>query len=362
MKPLFASLLYVCMNSVICSAQERITLLFVGDLMQHRAQIEAARQADGTYDYAPCFAAVEADIRRADLAIGNFEVTAGGAPYTGYPAFSAPDEYLHAVHRAGFDVLLTANNHCLDRGAKGLVRTIALMDSLAIPHAGTYLSERQRSAAYPLLIEKKGFRIALLNYTYGTNGISVKPPYIVNYIDREVMQRDIRRARAMRPDVIIACMHWGVEYQRLPDGGQRDLARWLLEQGVDHVIGSHPHVVQPAEICTRGLDDHVIVYSLGNYISNMSAPDTDGGMAVTLELEKVPAIWPVCRLRSCGYSLVWTARPHLTGRKNFELMPVNDAVADTLPEAARSKMLRFASRTRSLLDKYNKGICESSGF
>lgn len=102
--------------SVTLFSQERITLLFVGDLMQHRAQIDAARTSDGKYDYSPCFSLIKEEISRADIAIGNLEVTLGGKPYQGYPTFSAPDEYLQAIKDAGFDVLLTANNHCLDRG------------------------------------------------------------------------------------------------------------------------------------------------------------------------------------------------------------------------------------------------------
>ena len=141
--------------SVTLSSQERITLLFVGDLMQHRAQIDAARTSDGKYDYSPCFSLVKEEISRADIAIGNLEVTLGGKPYQGYPTFSAPDEYLQAIKDAGFDVLLTANNHCLDRGKKGLERTIAQIDSLAIPYAGTYRNVAERTQRYPLFIRKK---------------------------------------------------------------------------------------------------------------------------------------------------------------------------------------------------------------
>lgn len=274
--------------SVILSAQERITLLFVGDLMQHQAQIDAARTPQGTYDYSPCFSLVKEQIAQADIAIGNLEVTLGGRPYKGYPAFSAPDEYLKAIKDAGFDILLTANNHCLDRGKQGLERTLLMLDSLNIPHAGTYRDSADRRSSYPLIIEKKGFRIALLNYTYGTNGIPTTTPNIVNRIDKTVMQNDIRRAKTYRPDAIIACMHWGEEYQRLPNNEQRSLADWLLQQGVTHIIGSHPHVVQPMELRTNGTQQHVIVYSLGNFISNMSAPNTDGGLIFTLELEKYP--------------------------------------------------------------------------
>ena len=149
---------------------DTLRLLFVGDLMQHQGQINVARTSTG-YDYSTCFTYVKEEIGRADLAIANLEVTLGGKPYKGYPAFSAPDEYLSAIREAGFNVLITANNHCLDRGKKGLERTILMLDSLRIPYAGTYTNAETREQRYPLMIEKNGFRIVLLNYTYGTNGL-----------------------------------------------------------------------------------------------------------------------------------------------------------------------------------------------
>lgn len=333
----------------------RITLLFAGDLMQHQAQINAARTLSG-YDYSDCFRYVKEEICRADIAIGNLEVTLGGKPYRGYPAFSAPDEYLSAIREAGFDVLLTANNHCLDRGKKGLERTILTLDSLNIPHAGTYTNTEMREQRYPLLLEKKGFRIALLNYTYGTNGIPVSSPNIVNLIDREVMARDIEIAKAMNPDVVIACMHWGDEYQSLPNKEQISLADWLLQQGVTHIIGSHPHVVQPMELRTDSItgNRHAVVYSLGNFISNMSVRGTDGGLLFKLELEKDSA---VTRVSKCEYSMIWTSRPALSKKKNYLLYPVSYPV-DSLSAAERNPLKIFTNDARTLFDKHNKGIKE----
>lgn len=358
-------------------AQKRITLLFVGDLMQHKGQIDAARTPEGTYDYTECFDLVRNQISQADIAIGNLEVTLGGKPYTGYPAFSAPDEYLQAIQDAGFDVLLTANNHCLDRGRKGLERTLQQLDSLHIPHAGTYRNAEERKKKYPLLIHKNGFRIAILNYTYGTNGIKATSPNIVNYINRETIQQDIRQAQTYRPDAIIACMHWGEEYQTLPNREQQELTDWLLQQGVTHIIGAHPHVIQPLELRTNGLQQHVVAYSLGNFISNMLSPNTDGGMMLTLQLEKcsfsslsnslpttrsylpLPGILdipqPYCKVRTCHYNLVWTARPSLTGKKNFFVCPIDSTRID-LPEKARKNLEIFKKRADSLLLKHNKGI------
>lgn len=364
--------------SVILSAQKRITLLFVGDLMQHQAQIDAARTAQGGYDYSACFAHVKEQISQADVAIGNLEVTLGGRPYRGYPAFSAPDEYLNAIQEAGFDVLLTANNHCLDRGKAGLERTIRQLEERNIPSAGTYRHKEERKTRYPLFIEKKGFRIALLNYTYGTNGINASAPNIVNYIDRKQMAEDIRSAQARRPDAIIVCIHWGNEYRQIPSREQEQLTDWMLEQGVTHIIGSHPHVIQPMKLRTDGTHQHAVVYSLGNFISNMRAPHTDGGALITLELEKYPltdcpipphrgmskrsyqpspTVLPYCRLVRCDYSLVWTLRPEWNTTRQFQLLPV-DYPADSLPPAARTRLQFFREKTRELLQAHNRGIEE----
>ena len=295
-----AVFIVVLLYSVTLSSQERITLLFVGDLMQHQAQIDAAHVSEGKYDYSSCFSLIKEQISQADLAIGNLEVTLGGRPYRGYPMFSAPDEYLQAIKDAGFDILLTANNHCLDRGKKGMERTIQLLDSSGIRYAGTYKNLSERRQRYPLFINRNGFRIALLNYTYGTNGIKATSPNIVNYIDKNTILQDIQSAKARQPDAIIACMHWGEEYQSLPNREQRELANWLLQQGVTHIIGSHPHVIQPMELRTNGTEQHIIVYSLGNFISNMSKANTAGGLyspvvCVFFRPSTIPRLFPARR-------------------------------------------------------------------
>ena len=221
----------------------------------------------------------------------------------------------------------------------------------------------------------------MLNYTYGTNGIKITTPNVVNYIDKETILQDIHSAQAVCPDVIIACMHWGEEYHSLPDKEQRELANWLLEQGVTHVIGSHPHVIQPMELRPDGNQQHVIVYSLGNFISNMSAENTDGGLIFTLQLEKYPLpkpihplqnnqsyspslapsslSFPFARVVHCGYTLVWTARPALTGEKNYILYP-SYFPTDNLSQTARNRLNIFMKNSRKLLQQHNIGISENN--
>ena len=312
--PVRISALLLACSTLSLSAQN-VTLYFAGDIMQHKAQLEEARTDAGTYDYSGCFTQVTPEIEAADIAVCNFETTLGGTPFTGYPQFSSPVELAAAVRDAGFDIFLTANNHCLDRRNRGLISTLDRLDSLGIAHLGTYRNQAERDSLYPYIVEHGGVRIALLNYTYDTNGIPVAPPCIVNYIDTTVIKKDLQKARALKADCIIACMHWGTEYRLEPDNSQKRLEDWLYRHGVDHIIGGHPHVVQPV----RTLPDyrhrpirHLTVWSLGNYISNMSAPNTYQGLAVTLHLVKND--WYTFLF---DYSL----HPNTTVRPQFQVVP-----------------------------------------
>ena len=229
-----------------------------------------------------------------------------------------------------------------------------MLDSLGIPHCGTYATPEARQKEYPLLIEKKGFRLALLNYTYGTNGLVVKAPNVVNYIDTAVIARDIVAAQAMQPDAIICCIHWGLEYKTLQNREQEEMADWLLAHGVTHIIGSHPHVVQPIEVRrTNDADRHLVVYSLGNYLSNMMKKNCDGGLMVTLELEKDSTT----RMKDANYQLVWVSRPVVSHKKVHRLIPTS--YPDSLLNAEERRLRHiFYESTRENLGKHNKGISE----
>ena len=206
-----------------------VSLLFAGDAMQHKAQIQSAKQGEA-YDYSPCFADITHEIASADYAVVNLESPIGGQPYTGYPCFSAPDEFPIALQNAGFDLFLTANNHCLDRYTRGAIRTLHILDSIGTDHIGTYDSKDSFERFYPFITSIKGIRIAFLNYTYGTNGFTPHSPLIVNYIDKE-KKKDIFRAKTLSADLIVACLHWGDEYQLLPNKRQEDLADFLVKEG-----------------------------------------------------------------------------------------------------------------------------------
>jgi len=341
---------------------QTLRLLFAGDLMQHETQLKAAyNPATGSYDYSTYYQYVQPLIEQADIAVANLEVTLAGKPYTGYPHFCAPDEFAREALRAGFDLLITANNHSCDKGLKGIIRTLDVLDDLGIAHTGTFHSRAERDTAYPLLLHKNGFSLALLNYTYGINGNPVPAPAIVNLIDTAQIAADLAKARALDPDLIIVTMHWGVEYQRLPSAEQKELADFCFACGADLVIGSHPHVIQPMERKTvryREKEKEVAVYySLGNFISNQRRRYTNGGAMAWVEFRKNG---DRVELTDARYLLTWVFVDNRDGKMNYYIMPGDSfpVVADSLalPEEAAAKSLEFFTDSRQLLGKYNRGV------
>ena len=335
-----------------------LSIVVAGDLMQHEAQIKAALQKDGSYDYSGYFDHVAEELTQADVAIANLEVTMGGKPYRGYPCFSAPDEYLSVIKNAGFDLLLTANNHSCDRRKKGILRTIEMCDSLQIPHVGTYVDSLARNVQYPFLLEKNGFRIAILEFTYGTNGIPIPAPTIVNRMDTAQMSIDIEKAKSLHPDLIIAFPHWGIEYETLPRKSMVKMAQWLIDKGVDHVIGGHPHVVQPIELREDSLtnEQHLVAYSLGNFISDQSSLPKYGGMMLRFELEKAGPLQKA-RIAKCDYMLTFVSRPAWSRKKNYCVYPVS--VSDTLLNNIECKLRdKYVQLARDLFEKHNIGVKE----
>lgn len=346
------------------SAQDttRLSLLFTGDIMGHDSQIASAYDAKtGTYDYASCFQFVKPYISSVDLAIGNLEVTLAGPPYKGYPQFSSPDNLAKTLKDVGFDVLVTANNHSADRGKKGIERTLTMLDSVNILHTGTFADEVNRMNDYPLILRKNGFTVSLLNYTYGTNGMPVTKPNVVNMIDTAQMRKDLIKSREARPDITIVFMHWGVEYQNLHNKQQQQLANFCFNNGADMVIGAHPHVLQPME--WRKNENKLVVYSLGNFVSGQRDRYKDGGAMLYADLKKI-SYRPdsaVTTIDSAGYYLQWVYRT-VDANKDYYILPVpsfeNDQTKFIKDEVSRLALQTFARDSRSLFSKHNVNLNE----
>ena len=306
---------------------DTLTLMFIGDVMSHMPQVTAAQQEDGTYDYAPCYRFLAPYIASADICIANMEVPLAGAPYSGYPQFSCPDNMMSQLYEAGVDVFLTSNNHTCDKGAKGIRRTIQVMDSLGIPHVGTYLDSVDFQQRNPLIVEKNGFRIAILNYTYGTNGIPAPNPFIVNLLDSACIARDVARARELKADYIIVMPHWGIEYERHQNKKQMGYANYMYDCGADMVIGGHPHVVQPITLENKnqlGVPQRITAYSLGNFVSNQRKRYTDGGIIVQCQLMRDTT--GIIQITHYEYLPYWVYRGVCQGKFQYHILPAKHAV------------------------------------
>ena len=314
-------------------APDTVSIVIMGDMMMHRDQIANARVGEDTFDFSECFPKIEHLIKGADIAVANMEFTLAGKPYTGYPCFSAPDSYAGAVAESGVDIFLTANNHILDKGSKGVQRTLGIYSKMEkdglVRHTGAAVSAEDDSLRFPLKVVSKGIRLALINFTYGTNcGIPEEYPK-VHRIDTSEIASAIRKARKSGADFIIALPHWGNEYVLRHSASQGRLARWLAEKGCDAVVGAHPHVPQDIETLTVSSKNGAktkkvpVVYSLGNFISNMSAPNTQVGMMVTLRFTKD---WLGNKnMREPLLTLTWCSRPgHLT--RSYTTIPIKEYV------------------------------------
>ncbi len=358
----------IILISLFCQLQSfaqdttRLSLLFVGDIMQHDSNIAAAyNPVAGKYDYSACFEYVSPILRSADLAIGNLELTLAGKPYKGYPQFSAPNELAYELKRAGFDVLVTANNHSVDRSKKGIERTIDVLDTLSILHTGTFKDSMSKASSYPLLIEKNGFRLLLLNYTYGTNGIPVPRPSIVNLIDTVQIKADLARAKDQQSDAIIVFLHWGDEYQSLPNKMQKKVTELCFREGAKFVIGSHPHVLQPME--WRKEKDQFVVYSLGNFVSGQRPRYRDGGAMVWIDLKKViQDSVSITSIENAAYELEWVQKSN-DAKKDFVIMPFRYFESDTAfiaDKPLRDAFDIFRKDARALYAKHNMNVSERS--
>jgi poly-gamma-glutamate capsule biosynthesis protein CapA/YwtB (metallophosphatase superfamily) len=355
------SALIISVQPVFSQDTTRVSLLFLGDIMQHDSQLAAAlNSTTGKYEYTECFKLLKPYFQSVDLTIGNLEVTLGGKPFKGYPQFSAPDELAVTLKEVGVDVLVTANNHSVDRRKKGLERTIRVLDSLGIQHTGTFRDSSERNSLYPLILYKNGFRLALLNYTYGTNGIPVTRPNIVNLMDTAVIRKDLLKAQSLNPDATIVFMHWGDEYQSQPNRIQKQLAALCFKFGATLVIGAHPHVLQPMEL--NKADNQLVVYSLGNFVSGQRPRYRDGGAMLKVELKKVVSdAGSFTYIDSADYMLQWVYKKP-GAKPTFHILPVptieHQPARYIRDEVSLQAYKTFLDDSRKLLNRYNKGIAE----
>lgn len=337
-----------------------ITINLVGDLMCHKPQTTNAEVSHGVYDFKPSFEYIKPYLQDADLTIGNLEMTFAGTsrPYAGYPAFNAPDAYCAALKDAGFDFLVTANNHSMDTGEEGLLRTIDVVKKNNLGYAGTYIDQKDRDSVR--IIDVKGVRLGVLNYTYGTNGSypSSDHKYMLNVIDSAAISEDAKAAKQKGADIILVFYHMGLENIQEPTQAQKDAVRYALNAGATLVIGAHPHVVGPTKVVYSAAinDTAFVAYSLGNFLSNQYWRYTDAGVVLKLCVHK-NFTKKTTSYKSASYMPTWVYRGD--GLKKMHILfPAQWASDSTkLPSfinaSHKQKMMEAFEDTRAILTKYN---------
>ena len=355
-------------------AQTRARIAIVGDFMCHDTQIKAAlvkgsKESDDVYDFTGCYEHITPLIQKADFAFGNLETVLAGKQerYTGYPMFNSPNAYAVAIKNAGFDALTTANNHSFDRRYRGVQRTVRVLDSLGIPHTGTTESLIERSK--PLVVTVNGIKLAIIAYAYNLNGGPAPEQYrtTVNIIDTAFIRSDIAFLRSLppneRPDLILASLHWGSEYQLQPSPAQKNFAEWLFRAGADALLGAHPHVVQTVEkrdfvrVVEGRLDTvgYPTVYSMGNFISSQRTKPRDAGAVVWLDIAK-DSVSGRAKIVGQGFTptYVWQQRVG-TGLLSYKIINVPQALKE-LEADAKAYPSDIAKRLREIQRDIGKQI------
>ena len=271
-----------------------INMTVAGDILCHNTNFWDAYVAElDDYDFSYSFEDIKKYFDNADVAIGVLETNFAGRDigYTNYPLFNSPEHLATDLKELGFDILGTANNHCLDKGFSGMVSTLEELDKAGIDHMGTYATEED-SKEY-LIKDVKGIKMAFLTYTYGTNGIPIPTgkEFSVNITDKEKILADLENVKKENVDVICVNMHWGDEYSLKPNSNQKDLADFLFENGVDLILGSHTHCLEPMEKRTITMEDGTtkdgfIIYSLGNFMSGQKHENSRQSVILDIQLTK----------------------------------------------------------------------------
>ena len=347
-----------------------ISMSVIGDIMCHNSQYTDAYVAsEDTYDFSYVFEDIKNYISSADIAIGNLETTFAGKErgYSNYPRFNTPEQLATNLKDLGIDVLSTANNHSMDTGYSGLVSTLKFLDEAGISHTGTYSSAEAQNQI--LVKDVNGIKIAFLAFTYGTNGIPVPKDnsYCVNTpLDEELILNQISLAKEQNPDLICASMHWGNEYQLIPNDTQKDLADLLFQNGVDLIFGSHPHVLQPMEKRTVTLEDGTtkdcfVIYSLGNFISGQTKDNTRNSVILDIDITKNGET-DETTIDAVSYIPIYMYKSASGSTRRYKLLDIEKAIANYDSGADTSIGSSTYSTLQKELSKIRKTMGENINF
>lgn len=309
------------------------TLTSLGDTLCHNTQYwDAYSSTTKEYDFSYVYEDISNYTLSSDLTIGSLETSFAGEDrgYSNYPTFNSPDSLATALKNIGVDIISTAGNHALDYGYSGLCRTIDILEENGLSHLGTYKTAEEQEKI--LIKNVKGVNIAFINYTYGTNGIPVPSdkPYCINLIDKDLIKKQIQVAKNQNVDMIVACMHWGIEYQTTASLEQEDLADFLFQNGVDVILGNHPHVLEPMEKRNITLEDGTekevfVVYALGNLTADQRDEITRDSAILNLTITKQPD--GKISIDKANYVPIYMYKNPSASSKKFKILDIEKTIS-----------------------------------
>lgn len=306
-------------------------LIMVGDALIHSSVYADARIANNSYDFKPMLEYIKPIVKNYDLAYYNQETILGGAELglSNYPRFNSPYEVGDAFIDAGFNLVSLATNHTMDKNEQGVLNSLNYWSSKSnVYTAGSYSSFEDRDMVR--YKEINGIKYAFLSYTTWTNGLvpPVGKEYLDNIYSDELAKNDIERIRD-KVDVIIVAMHWGIEYSLDVSENQTEIANYLSSLGVDIIIGTHPHVVEPIEYINNGRT--LVIYSLGNFISDQIGTERLTGLMVSVNLKKtVFKGESSIKIENPKAELLYT-KSSIYGKRNFKVYPYSMLNSSILP-------------------------------
>lgn len=356
------------------SSMKNVTISAIGDIMAHDDQLKAQFDKDtNTYSFDNNFRYVKPYIANSDLAIGNLETTLAGpkAKYSSFPKFNSPDELADAIKNSGVDIVSTINNHTYDRGSDGVYRTIDVLNSKDIEHVGTQKNDEDENF---LIKDIDGVKLGITAYSYGQvygsttalNGLNIDYNDLNNlnifnssYVDiafNEIKDTlDVMNNK--ETDLQAVILHWGDEYTRQPNKFQKELAKKLCDYGVDIIIGSHPHMVQPIEMIKSDENDNetLVIYSLGNFLSNqrneiLNKKYTEDGVIVNIGINKNLNTGET-KISNVEYIPTWVNKyNNKNGKLTYEIIPlINEKQLSKIDNLPLDKAKKSYDNTTSII-------------
>lgn len=356
------------------SSVKNVTISAIGDIMAHDDQLKAQFDKDtNTYSFDNNFKYVKPYISKSDLSIGNLETTLAGpkAKYSSFPKFNSPDELADAIKNSGVDIVSTINNHTYDRGSDGVYRTLDVLNSKDIEHVGTQKNDKDENF---LIKDIDGVKLGITAYSYGQvygsttalNGLNIDYNDLNNlnifnssYVDiafNEIKDTlDVMNNK--ESDLQVVILHWGDEYTRQPNEFQKELAKKLCDYGVDIIIGSHPHMVQPIEMIKSDENDNetLVIYSLGNFLSNqrneiLNKKYTEDGVIVNIGINKNLNTGET-KISNVEYIPTWVNKyNNKNGKLTYEIIPlINEKQLSKIDNLPLDKAKKSYDNTTSII-------------